>query len=170
MNDALLHIYLNDHLAGAVMGVDLAERCLSSNPGGELGAFLRVLLVEIREDQATLRDLLARVGGTENAVKQAGAWLAEKLGRLKLNGALFEYSSLSRVVELEGLCLGVSGKEALWAALGTLRAQDDRLAAFDFERLSARARAQGTQLEAHRLAAIRAAFVTDPQSAPEPHR
>ena len=36
-------------------------------------------------------------------------WVAEKAGRLKLNGSLLTYSPLSRLVELEGLSLGVEG-------------------------------------------------------------
>ena len=163
MNDGLLHIYLNDHLAGSVLGLELAERCLASNPDGDLGVYLRVLLVELREDQAVLRDVLARVGGHKNVAKEAGAWLAEKLGRLKLNGSLLEYSPLSRVVELEGLALGVTGREALWDALGLLRETDPRLGGFDFAPLSARAREEQAQIEAHRLAAVRTAF------APETH-
>lgn len=36
----LLQIYLNDHLAGAVGGAELARRCLRSNRGTPLGALL----------------------------------------------------------------------------------------------------------------------------------
>ena len=46
--------------------------------------------------------------------KSAGAWTAEKFGRLKPNGQLTGYSPLSRLVELEGLKLGITGKLGLW--------------------------------------------------------
>ena len=39
-----------------------------------------------------------------------GAWTAEELERLKLNGQLAGYSPLSRLVELEGLAVGIEGK------------------------------------------------------------
>ena len=45
-------------------------------------------------------------------VKDAGGWLLEKAGRLKLNGQLKGYSPLPRLVELEGLALGVTAKLA----------------------------------------------------------
>ena len=44
----------------------------------------------------------------------------EKAGRLKMNGELFEYSPLSRLVEFEGLTLGVTGKLSLWKVLEQL--------------------------------------------------
>ena len=41
-------------------------------------------------------------------LKVAGAWAGEKAGRLKLNGHLTGYSPQSRVIELEGLVVGVT--------------------------------------------------------------
>ena len=49
--------YLNDHLAGAAAGIQLAERCRDRDPESELGQMLQVLLLEIRHD----RDVLERV-------------------------------------------------------------------------------------------------------------
>ena len=46
-------------------------------------------------------------------------WTGEKLGRLKLNGQLLGYSPLSRLIELEGLMLGIAGKLAMWIALSS---------------------------------------------------
>ena len=58
-----------------------------------------------------------RLGVRKDPLKPAAAWMAEKLGRLKLNGQLSGYSPLSRVVELEGLHIGITGKLELWKAL-----------------------------------------------------
>jgi hypothetical protein len=91
-------------------------------------------------------------------VKNGAAWLSEKAGRLKLNGQLRGYSDLSRVVELEGLCVGVEGKASMWAALRSIADQDSRLQSFDFAALEGRARRQREQLEVHRLAAVATAF------------
>ena len=61
-------------------------------------------------DRRGRRSLLATMealGARVDRLKAAAAWGGEKLGRLKLNGQLRGYSPLSRVVELEGLALGV---------------------------------------------------------------
>ena len=76
-----ISIYLNDHLAGSVVAAELARRSAMDLEG-------------VRVDRAKL----------------AAAWVAEKAGRLKLNGSVFSYSPLSRLEELEFLSLAVEGK------------------------------------------------------------
>jgi hypothetical protein len=152
----LLGIYLNDHLAGSIVGVDLARRTRGSNEGTELGDFLALLTVEIEEDRDTLEEVMEAVGAGRDRLKIAGAWAGEKAGRLKLNGSLLSYSPLSRVVELEGLRLGVEGKACLWRMLRELA--DPRLSAFDFDALIARAERQRDELEQCRLEAGRLAL------------
>ncbi len=93
----------------------------------------------------------------------AAGWLAEKVGRLKLNGSLVGYSDLSRVVELEGLRLGISGKLGLWMVLKDGFGDDSRLSGIDFDRLIERARDQLERVDKHRLAAARVAFDRPPQ-------
>jgi hypothetical protein len=85
-------------------------------------------------------------------------WVAEKVGRLKLNGQLRGYSDLSRLVELEGLCVGVEGKKSMWTALRGVAENDSRLQSFDFSALEARAQRQRDELEVHRRAAAALAF------------
>jgi hypothetical protein len=77
--------------------------------------------------------------------KPAGAWLLEKLGRLKPNGQLRGYSPLSRVVELEGLYLGIGGKARLWKVLEAN--VSGRLPSVDFVALGERADRQRTEVE-----------------------
>ncbi len=153
MPSRLLPIYLNDHLAGATVGVELARRCLKQNEGNDLERFLQGLLSEIVEDRATLVRLMERLAVPRSRSKTAASWTAEKLGRLKLNGQIRGYSPLSRLVELEGLATGIEGKRLLWLALAQLRDGDDRLRDLDFEALAERARSQRERLEPHRLAA-----------------
>ena len=50
------------------------------------------------------------VEAKEDHIKVFGGWALEKLSRLKPNGALIAYSPLDRVVELEGLTVGITGK------------------------------------------------------------
>jgi hypothetical protein len=116
--DRLLAIYLNDHLAGATVGVELARRLRSSNADDPAMADpLGEVCSEIETDRATLEHVMERLGVRRRRVKAAGAWTAEKLGRLKFNGQLTGYSPLSRLVELELLYIGITGKLRLWKAL-----------------------------------------------------
>jgi hypothetical protein len=146
-----LAIYLNDHLAGAVVGVELARRTSSSNrEDPEFGPALQQICAEIEADRATLLRLMERLGVRRDPVKPALAWAGEKLGRLKPNGQLSGYSPLSRLVELEGLSGGIAGKGQLWRAL---ERSLDSVEGFDFEQLAERAERQRETIEALRLKA-----------------
>jgi hypothetical protein len=112
-----LATYLNDHLAGATVGVELARRAASANKGTHYGPALTNLAEEIAEDRATLTGMMAALGIGRDRLKVAAAWSAEKVGRFKPNGHLTSYSPLSRLEELEFLSLGVEGKLAMWRAL-----------------------------------------------------
>jgi hypothetical protein len=147
-----LDIYLNDHLAGATLGVELSRRAAAENAGTELAAFLQVLHREIVEDRHTLEAVMRSLGVDASPLKPGGMWLLEKAGRLKLNGQFRGRSPLSRLVELEGLEAGVSGKRSLWQALDRTFRDDKRLEGFDFDALVARADEQLHGLHEHRLA------------------
>lgn len=148
-----LDIYLNDHLAGATLGVELSRRAASENEGTELGDFLQRLHREIAEDRGVLEGVMAALAVDSSPAKPAGAWLLEKAGRLKLNGQLRGYSPLSRLAELEALQTGVTGKRSLWQALDRTFPGDERLARFDFDALIRRADEQLEGIRDHRLAA-----------------
>jgi hypothetical protein len=150
---SLLAIYLNDHLAGATLGLELARRTARENAGSPLGAFLAEALVpEITEDRETLRRLMAQLGVRASVPKVAAAWAVEKLARLKPNGAVRGYSPLSRLLELEALAAGIEAKRALWVALAAATDRGE-LPGFDFDQLAKRAESQRTRVEEHRLAA-----------------
>jgi hypothetical protein len=158
MNRKRLAIYLQDHLAGSTAGLELARRVHASNGDGEFGAFLEELVSEIELDRRTLLELMGRLGIGEDRVKTALAWAGEKAGRLKLNGELLSYSPLSRLVELEGLALGVHGKLGMWRSLREIADTDDRLRDFDLEAPIARAERQARRLEARRRRAAEEAL------------
>src|SRR5262249_42651713 len=69
-----LATYLNDHLAGATVGVELARRAAGSNKGSRYGAVLQDLSAEIAEDRTTLTDLMATVGVGRDRLKVLAAW------------------------------------------------------------------------------------------------
>jgi hypothetical protein len=97
---------------------------------------------------------MTALGAERSALKPAAAWVLEKAGRLKLNGQIRGYSPLSRLVELEGLEAGVSGKRALWQALSSAFDGDPRLAQFDLDGLVARAGEQLAGIGEQRLVAV----------------
>jgi hypothetical protein len=144
----LLPIYLNDHLGGSTAGVDLAKRTAKANEGTEFEELLRDIAAQIQADHAALEDVMARLDVKRDQLKVGAGWLAEKLGRLKLNGRLLEYSPLSRVIELEGLISGVNGKRALWKVVAIAASSEPRIADVDFVHLIARAEEQLQGLDA----------------------
>lgn len=146
----LLSIYLNDHLAGSTVGVELAKRSRSSNEGTEYGVFLEWLAAQIADDRGSLLNVMARLDVGRDRGKEGAAWALEKAGRLKLNGRLTGYSPLSRLVELEGLAMGIEGKLSMWRALLAIAGDDDRLDRLELENLAARAEEQLRRLGEHR--------------------
>lgn len=157
MAERLLTIYLNDHLAGAALGVELARRLRSSNRGDpEFGEPLARICGEIEADRETLIRLMERLGVDRKPLKPALAVVGERLGRLKLNGQLRGYSPLSRVLELELLASGIGGKMQLWNGLE--QSFGERLDGFDFHALAERADRQGQQVEDLHLGAAQRAL------------
>ena len=149
-----LKIYLQDHYAGATAGLDLARRAAGQNKGNPYGEALAPIADEIEEDRETLRAIMADLGVGPDRAKLAGAWAGEKAGRLKLNGHLTSYSPQSRVIELEGLVIGVTGKRCLWAALRHIAGQEPALQIAELDRLIERADGQLELLEEQRLKAV----------------
>ncbi len=158
MNRKLLGIYLNDHLGGSTVGVELARRTARENEHSEFGDFLASLVDEIESDRDALMAIMDDLGIRKDPVRRAAGWAAEKAGRLKPNGQLRGYSPLSLLVELEGLALGVTGKLALWKALRLVAEEEARLAAHPLDRLVERAETQQRQIEERRLKAAHLAF------------
>ncbi|MGE4056316.1 MAG: hypothetical protein AB7F99_16105 [Vicinamibacterales bacterium] len=143
-----LHTYLNDHLAGATGALRLLDR-LIDEPASEEKSFYAGLRAEIDEDRATLVRLLEGAGGETSTVRQAGGWLAEKAGRLKMLLDDAGGESLGAFEELEVLGLGVLGKRGLWRALSV--ADLPEFKAIDFRRLETRAEGQYERIEGRRL-------------------
>ena len=136
-----LGIYLRDHLASAVAGLELAGRLHNRERDGALGDEFETLLQAISEDRRSLEQIMEKLDISASSVKNSTAWLGEKLGRLKLNGRIVRRSPLAPVYELEGLAMGTRGKRALWESLKTSPVQSE-LSEFDFDELIARADAQ----------------------------
>jgi hypothetical protein len=96
---------------------------------------------------------MRRLGIPVRQYKVIGGWIAEKVGRAKLNGRLLSRSPLSSIIELEGLRLGVLGKGSGWRLLRSLADSEPRLDPAALDDLIARADRQAAELEELRLAA-----------------
>jgi hypothetical protein len=153
--DKRLSIYLNDHLAGATAGVELARRLRASNrEEPEFGEPLAEICAEIETDRASLEAAMERMKVERSRVKPAVGWAGEKLGRLKPNGQVRGYSPLSRLVELEMLLLGITGKLRMWKALERTRGESG----VNFGRLAERAEEQRARVEELQLLAAELAY------------
>ncbi|MDX6583162.1 MAG: hypothetical protein QOI10_2346 [Solirubrobacterales bacterium] len=152
MSDAL-DLYLNDHLAGATLGSDLAKQIRDRAEGTPLGETMAEIAAEIERDRETLLELMEATGTSRNPVKQVTGWVAEKASRVKFSGAASGEPEQSLFMAVETLRLGVAGKKCLWLALQQVRSEHQELAAIDLEGLIARAAAQEGTLERERLAA-----------------
>lgn len=157
----LLGIYLNDHLAGSKAGLELARRARGANEDdGEFGPALAEICVELEAEREVLTTLMEDLDIRRDPLKPAAAWAAEKVGRLKLNGQLTGYSPLSRLVELEGLLIGITGKRQMWTALA--QSFGGRRGEIDFEQLAEQAERQRDTVRKLHSKAVALAFPMAP--------
>ena len=154
----LLSVYLNDHLAGATAGTQLARRSAAAQRDPAKRRALRALADEIDQDRQALIDIMTTLGVPVRGYKAWAGWLAEKAGRLKLNGSLLARSPLSDLIELEMMRLGVEGKAAGWQTLRTLAGERTELDPARLDRLLDRAKDQSARLEELRTDAVAKVF------------
>lgn len=155
MADRALDVYLNDHLAGAMLGSELAATIRDRHAGTPLGALMESIAGQIEEDRQTLLDLMGQLDVSRNPVKQATGWIAEKASHLKFSGSLSGEPDHGAFMALESLTLGVEGKACLWRALKEVADAYPPLKPADLDRLIERAEAQHAALEAERVAAAK---------------
>ncbi|MEO8090957.1 MAG: hypothetical protein ABI703_11730 [Gemmatimonadales bacterium] len=152
-----LTTYLNDHLAGSVAAIELVDHLRNLSKGTER-EFFTALQLEIEKDQKVLKELLRGLGGTQSRVRQAAAWLSEKVGEVKLKLDDPGSGDLRILEALETLELGILGKLALWRALGVAADLVPQIRRLDLPGLERRARDQHGRVEAERLRVARAAL------------
>jgi hypothetical protein len=155
----LLEIYLRDHEAASVGGLQLFRRCAKANSGTPYSGDLQRLANEIRADRDALRNICQKFGVTYSKVGRALALTGATLGRLKTNGRALSYSPLSRVIELEAMTAGVISKLRLWESLLLLARVDPRLDQAELTRHAADAEEQLTTLRRLHDMAAEEAFV-----------
>jgi hypothetical protein len=150
--------YLNDHLAGSVVALELLDHLESSHSETELGAFFRQLRGDIAADQDELQSLMERLEIAESRTRKASAWLAEKMTALKLRFDDPQDGPLRLFESLEALSLGIEGKRSLWIALMSASEKSSSLRILDYERLTQRAQEQRDRVETRRIETARKAL------------
>jgi hypothetical protein len=146
-----LAVYLNDHLAGSVIALEMLEDLADDHEIAQLRE-------EILSDREVLERLMSRTGAEISQPRQAAAWLTEKLGDVKLYLDDPDQGALRRLEMLEVIAMGIFGKESLWASLQEAKPGNPLLQTEDFSALRRRAQQQRERIEPLRLAAARAAF------------
>lgn len=113
----LLGLYLSDHLTGSTAGVNRIERMADDFVDTPVYADLASLAEEIRAERELLRNIVDDLGFPRKAHRQAAAWAAERVGRLKLNGRVVERSPMTLLLETELMRSAVAGKLGVWQTL-----------------------------------------------------
>jgi hypothetical protein len=160
MSDPLT-TYLHDHLAASLFAVELLKNLHEQHDGQPLGAFAAALLLEVEEDRQSLQRVVDQAGTTTSVLKEATAWVGEKVSRFKLRHA--SSGEIGTFEALETLALGILGKQALWRALSVVAPTNVGVRGEDFEALAARAQAQHAQVEERRLEVARIALRAAPE-------
>ncbi len=157
MSTKHLGTYLNDHLAGSVMALELLEH-LKGSPGLNADHFVDDLQAEITADQKELEGLIERLGVGRSAARRVLGWLGEKATQLKLTMDDAAEDPLRRFESLEVLSLGIEGKRSLWKALEAAAVVNPGLQGPNYARLQQRAAEQRQRVEKHRLEASKGAL------------
>ena len=155
----MLDTYLNDHLAGAAAGVELAQRIEEDAQETPAGPLVTGLADQIEADRQTLKELMDYLGIEEEKGKQAIGWVAEKMSRLRLNRAATGSQDLALLLTMETLAAGIEGKRCLWQSLQVVAEVDPSQEGLDLDTLLARVDEQRNRLEQARRAIAGPALV-----------
>ena len=153
MSKEYLATYLNDHLTGAGIAIELVEQLASE--ATDLKSFLAELKADIEADRQEVIKLMDRMDIPRSRIRRASGWLTEQVAEMKF---AMEDDSLRRLERLEAVSLGIQGKLSLWRALYAASKVDERLRSLDYEGLTQRARDQRDRVEALRIDAARSAL------------
>lgn len=113
----LLGIYLNDHVTGATAALARVRRMARVYRSMPIGSTFRDIAAKIEQERSWLVELMEDLDLPVRRYKIVGARLAERLGRLTLNGRLVRRSRLTPLLETEILRSAVAGKYSGWSTL-----------------------------------------------------
>ncbi len=159
MADEYLAIYLNDHLAGSVVAVELLQHLERAYSGQAVQRFAAELRADIEADRLELQKLMRSLSVAESRARQATAWVAEKMTMIKLRLDDWARGDFRLFEALEALSLGIEGKRALWVALADAARSAPALRQLDYAGLADRATQQRGRVETLRLETARTTLI-----------
>lgn len=158
MSQDHLATYLNDHLAGSVMAVDVLAQLAQTYAGTEMARRFTELRTDIEADRSELRSLMQKLEIAESPPRKAAAWITAKLSEIKLRLEDDADGPLRLLESVEAVALGIDGKLALWRSLAAAAEIAPKLREVNCERLAERAKEQRQRAEEIRLTAAKAAL------------
>lgn len=151
MDHTQLRRYLEDHVAGADVGLRIASRLEHDYPGTQVAVVMTRMSGDIRTERAIVVDALGRLDASPDPVRRAMG-LVGSLGRLA--GSLPFVPGPSLLEDLEALAVGVWGKRLLWGALGRVQESEGGFDGIDLDALASAAEEQEKELLELRQEAI----------------
>ena len=152
-SDALV-TYLRDHLSGSDAALQVVGRLAATQAIGRDGSLFWQLVDEFKDERATVRALLARLGASPKSAKRAVSYASGAVLSTVAGGTP---GDLSLLRSLEGLAVGIQGKRCLWRSLQAL-GERASLEHVDYGELESRAIRQWEFVDERRRAAAAAAF------------
>jgi hypothetical protein len=153
-----LATYLNDHLAGSIVALQLLDHLETVHRGTEVGRFVTGLQADVAADRRELESLMRRLNVAESRTRKTSAWLSEKMSEIKLRLDDAATGDLSQLEAFELLALGIEGKLSLWRALSAAAEESPALRVADYDGLLRSAEDQRGRAETARIAAARRAL------------
>jgi hypothetical protein len=153
-----LATYLQHHLAGSVLAIELLQHLEASHNSYEIRQTLTGLREDILADRSELEKLMRDLSVSVSTTHSALAWLGEKVARLKMRLDDDDTGNFHLLEAVELVAIGIDGKRALWLALAHVSAYTGRLVGPDYPNLIKRAAEQRERIEEIRLEAARAAL------------
>jgi hypothetical protein len=156
MSKEHLSTYLNDHLSGAAIAIEILDHL--ANEAEDLRPILLDTKAEIEADRLELIELMQTLDIQESRLRKAGRWFAEQFAEAKFEVDDQTGGPLQRLERLEVLVLGIEGKLALWRALEAASTGNPQLSGVDYGRLAQRAIEQRDRMDVLRIQTAQSAL------------
>ena len=160
MANESLTTYLDDHLAGSVVALELLDTLEKDGARTAQASILADVHADILADRQELEAFMMQRGLAVSETRKATGWLVEKLSEIKLRLDDAGDGALRRLEALETVSLGIAGKHALWQALAAAAEDAPELGGLNYARLGRRAETQREVVERLRLHAAKVALGT----------
>jgi hypothetical protein len=161
MHTERLSIYLNDHLAGSTVALELLDDLCARFPDSEIANVAESVKKDVTADRRELESIMSRLHVEQSTIRKASAWANEKLLRAKMYLDDSKTGPLRLLEAIEAISLGIEGKRGLWVILQSLSNDIPELGRVDYEQLIHRAEEQRARLEPHRKQAAFKAIVSE---------